>query len=367
MRFLFKLVRPTIFLLTLFAFLLLIISIYLVFNDGVAKSNRILGIMHLAGVREEMDLLERAKTPKSFMDSEHLIMFLFSNADGNKQLQNSFTMCLTSLFSKASNPQALHFYIAGDVESYYIAKTVIQSIANKFGIHNQILVSYQNISQLEDNVLDIIHTVRQQISSGKEHRFSSPLFYLSIILHKVMPHNISQIILLDVDLVIASDISKLFSLFNNFDQEQAIGIARENQPVYQTTLWEYRKNNPKTRVGEPPPKGLTGFNSGVVLFDLQKLRVSSKYNSFLTEERMNALVQKYKFQGHLGDQDFYTLLSFDYEELFYILPCGWNRQLCQWWKHNGLGEKFDLYYSCSGVIHIWHGNCETSLLNYTTF
>ncbi|KAK7085267.1 Xyloside xylosyltransferase 1, partial [Halocaridina rubra] len=43
----------------------------------------------------------------------------------------------------------------------------------------------------------------------------------------------------------------------------------------------------------------------------------------------------YSFQGHLGDQDLYTLIAFDYPELFYTLPCGWNRQLCEWWRNHG--------------------------------
>lgn len=180
-----------------------------------------------------------------------------------------------------------------------------------------------------------------------------------------MPFNISKIILLDIDLVFKSDIADLFTLFHYFDKEQAIGIARENQPVYRNVFWEYRSNHPKSRIGDPPPFGLTGFNSGVVLLDLDKLRTSSKYNSYFTENVLLTRVKKYKFKGHLGDQDFFTLLSFENEELFFILPCGWNRQLCTWWRRDEFVKDFDLYFNCSGPINVWHGNCQTSLLNYT--
>ncbi|KAH9508709.1 Xyloside xylosyltransferase 1 [Bulinus truncatus] len=243
---------------------------------------------------------------------------------------------------------------------------LIHNISHEMDSHHQPAVTYQNYSHLQGNTFDIIQRVHQQLSSGKDHQFSSPLFYLSIVLHKILPRNISKIIVFDIDLIIDSDIVKLFALFDDFSFEQAIGIARENQPVYQNVFWEYRKNNPKTRVGEPPPDGLTGFNSGVVLLDLHKLQQSSKYNVFFTENKLITLVKKYHFQGHLGDQDFFTLLSFESEELFYILPCGWNRQLCTWWKRNGFSDSFDLFYNCSGPVHIWHGNCKTSLLNYTS-
>ena len=52
------------------------------------------------------------------------------------------------------------------------------------------------------------------------------------------------------------------------------------------------------------------------------------------------LGEKYNFRGHLGDQGFYTLLSFEHPELFYVLPCSWNRQLCVWWKNHGYKEIF---------------------------
>lgn len=71
-------------------------------------------------------------------------------------------------------------------------------------------------------------------------------------------------------------------------------------------------------------------------------------------------VNRYRFKGHLGDQDFYTLLSFERPEFFYTLSCGWNKQLCQWWRDKGYSEVFDKYFSCvDDEVKIWHGNCDT--------
>ncbi len=127
------------------------------------------------------------------------------------------------------------------------------------------------------------------------------------------------------------------------------------------TFWQYRKENPKSRVGEPPPDGLPGFNSGVMLLNLDAMRHSTLYNQLLEPERVARLAEKYHFRGHLGDQDFFTMIGMEHRELFYPLSCGWNRQLCTWWREHGYGDVFQLYYHCDGPVHIYHGNCNTPL------
>ena len=50
------------------------------------------------------------------------------------------------------------------------------------------------------------------------------------------------------------------------------------QPVYRHLLWNYRNNNKGTNVGEPVSAGGNpGFNSGVLLLDLTKLRSSELF------------------------------------------------------------------------------------------
>lgn len=68
-----------------------------------------------------------------------------------------------------------------------------------------------------------------------------------------------------------------------------------------------------------------------------------------------------EFQGHLGDQDFYTLLTIENPHLVYLLPCNWNRQLCEWWKHHGYADVFDRFARCDGPIYLYHGNCNTPI------
>ena len=172
-----------------------------------------------------------------------------------------------------------------------------------------------------------------------------------------------RVISLDSDLFFQTDIKQLFAMFDNFKPYTIFGLAREQQPVYRHILHMYRNRNPGTKVGEPPPYGMTGFNSGVMLINLKHMRNSKKYNQLLDKNVVKEIANKYTFQGHLGDQDFYTLLNLDYPELFQVLPCSWNRQLCTWWRDNGYAEVFDLYYNCPEPIHVYHGNCGTKMPN----
>nr|XP_060622676.1 xyloside xylosyltransferase 1 [Anolis sagrei ordinatus] len=133
-------------------------------------------------------------------------------------------------------------------------------------------------------------------------------------------------------------------------------------PMRRHLFWQFRKENPGTRVGDPPPEGLPGFNSGVLLLDLAAMRGSGLYNSLLEEGALRALAQRYHFRGHLGDQDFFTLAGMEHPALFHRLPCAWNRQLCTWWRLHGYEGVFEQYFRCDqGPVKLYHGNCNTPI------
>jgi len=190
--------------------------------------------------------------------------------------------------------------------------------------------------------------------------YSDSLFFLSIVIHRLLP-DLHKVIMLDCDLKFNADIAELYQHFHNFSPSNIMGIANDAQPVYRHNLHMYRNRHKDTKVGGPPPDGLTGFNSGVLLLDLDKMRQSATYNSMIDAEVVKSIADKYMFKGHLGDQDFYSLISLDHIELFYVLPCTWNRQLCTWWRDHGYGQVFDQYFQCEGHINIYHGNCNTPI------
>ena len=160
-------------------------------------------------------------------------------------------------------------------------------------------------------------------------------------------------------MIFMTDIKELFNIFDKFTGENVMAMAHEGQPTYRYRLSWYRVFNPGTPVGGPPPDGRPGFNSGVVLIDLDKARTSRTYARYLDGDVIKQLTEKYFFRGHLGDQDLFTLIGQEKPDLFYVLPCTWNRQLCIHWGNqtNKYGpDIFNSYHNCSGTINVYHGN-----------
>ena len=220
-------------------------------------------------------------------------------------------------------------------------------------------LQHVDLKALSEEMKDVINTLQQHFSYKPGSYYSHTLFFLSSAIHRLAPPTLSHLIMLDADLKFKADIKLLHDHFSQFSPSNVMGIAYENQPVYRHVLSVYRQSHPDTRAGDPAPKGNPGFNSGVLLMDLDRMRKSERYNTLLDSDIVEKLAQKYSYKGHLGDQDFYTLVSLENEDLFYVLPCTWNRQLCQWWRDKGYENVFDSYFNCQGKINIYHGNCNT--------
>lgn len=216
-----------------------------------------------------------------------------------------------------------------------------------------------DIESLTRTLNGILENIRSHFISKPGDYYSDDLFFVSMAMHQVMPTLLHKVIMMDIDTKLQADVAQLFGHFDHFAKDNVIGIAHELQPVYRHILHHYRKENPATHIGGPPPDGFPGFNSGVMLLDLDRLRESTLYNSLLQPDVIKNLTEKYKFKGHLGDQDFYTLVALEHPQLFYVLPCTWNRQLCQWWRDKGYENIFDNYYRCEGHVNLYHGNCDT--------
>ncbi|NWW04092.1 XXLT1 xylosyltransferase, partial [Oreocharis arfaki] len=222
-------------------------------------------------------------------------------------------------------------------------------------------VIVHDVNELTEKLFPIVEAMQKHFSAGSGTYYSDSIFFLSVAMHRIMPKEITQIIQVDLDLKYKTNIRDLFDEFDNFPEGAVIGIAREMQPVYRHTFWQYRRENPQTKVGEPPPDGLPGFNSGVLLLNLEAMRQSKLYNQLLEPTMVQKLTEKYHFKGHLGDQDFFTMVGMEHPELFHVLDCTWNRQLCTWWRDHGYSDVFHQYFQCEGEVRIYHGNCNTPI------
>lgn len=302
---------------------------------------------------EERRSSQAARSRRDAEKAIHILFILKAARRTHGGLEEKFKRFSTSLLSRTKSPLTLHAIV--DKRS--------KLFVEKFTKGSNVLVYYYDTAVIEEKAKDHVTAFRKMFSSGPRSNYNDAIFFISPILFRLLPESVERVVVLDIDVEFRGDVADLAAQFDQFKSEQVIGLAREAQPVYRHALYRYRKHHPGTRVGEPPPNGLTGFNSGVMLQDLKRMRESPTctYVRLVDPSAFNHVLSKYQFKGHLGDQDFYTLLSFDHEELFYVLPCTWNRQLCQFWSRVLNKNEFMKYYRCKGNIHLYHGNCHTAI------
>lgn len=332
-----------------------LISIAVLFSLSLLFCFYVFG--HLEPQKSPDSLENRKLTSISALSSPTVhVLIVFSKAGENKATQNRFNQTTTSLLQKSSLPVVFH--VVTDNSTKLVANQILKSQAQK-----NFRVEFYDMDILAKKITKRLGTeLLQYFRFSPNSYYGDALFFLSLVTADLFPH-LTRVIKIDSDLLFRADIAELWSTFDRFSPTQEFGFAREQQPVYRHVFSVYRASmvNSSTKVGDPPPDGITGFNSGVILMDLEKIRSpTSPFRSLIRLENIKRLVDKYRFQGHLGDQDLYTLLSIENPELFYTLPCQWNRQLCQWWREHGYEDVFDRYFQCPGPIKIYHGNCQTS-------
>ncbi|XP_067897587.1 xyloside xylosyltransferase 1 [Heterodontus francisci] len=292
----------------------------------------------------------------------HALM-MFTKVDKNYGLQEKLTVAIKSMVKHAmfEDNEVLHLHFVVDVPSKKIGELLLQQLMQGATFKYQVI--FHDVDALTQKLFPVVEGMQKHFSAGSGAYYSDSIFFLSVAMHRIMPTEMTCVVQLDLDLKYMSNIRSLFGEFEKFQPGAVIGIAREMQPVYRHTFWQYRRENPKTKVGDPPPDGLPGFNSGVMLLNLEAMRQSELYNQLLNMENVQKLAEKYHFKGHLGDQDFFTLIGMEHRGLFHILDCTSNRQLCTWWREHGYAEVFDLYFECDGKVKIYHGNCNTPILD----
>ncbi|XP_015284557.1 PREDICTED: xyloside xylosyltransferase 1 [Gekko japonicus] len=289
------------------------------------------------------------------------LLLVLARAERQAGLRAKGVAALRSLvrFGKLPPGQALALHLLCDPPSKPLAKDLLRDALRHAPFRYKVI--FHDVAVLTEKLLPIVEGMQRLFSAGNGTYYSDSIFFLSVAMHRVMPREISRIIQVDLDVEYRTNIRELFEEFDNFPEGAVIGIAREMQPVYRHIFWQYRQEHPGTKVGEPPPDGLPGFNSGVLLLDLEAMRQSALYNRLLEPEAVRRLAEKYHFKGHLGDQDFFTLAGMEHPGLFHPLDCTWNRQLCSWWRDHGYSDVFDRYFQCDGHVRIYHGNCNTPI------
>lgn len=216
------------------------------------------------------------------------------------------------------------------------------------------LTSVSLISECQFGLFVFIFIFQDAIEVGGRNNRREALFYLPIFMNLILPGDVSRVILLDVDFFFYTDIKQLFDHFDNFRNTTLFGLALVQEPVYRRDFEKYREEHPGTKIGDPPPNGRTGYSRGLTMIHLDNMRRSERYYSILLYNEVKKYAEKYQFQGTRAQQDFFVLLDAEHhEDLFYVVPCQWNRQL-----YRGLSRDvdFDKFHNCPKPIHAYHGN-----------
>ena len=278
----------------------------------------------------------------------------------NQRRETQFSDCMTTMHERmAHEGHYLHFHVIVDTTTTPIA---LQTVHKLWCCGDgQVNVSLYDLKDVQTVVQPYQNVLQQHFTDMEAPYYNKTVFFVEAVLHKLLPITVDRVATFDIDIKFNASVATLYEHFNHFSPSNILGLAYEQQPTYLHFAERYRAMNPESLIGSPPPLGKPGLNSGVMLIDLARLRRSDIYNRMLEPEHLKQLVEKYSFQSCLGDQDFYTLLNFDFPELFYVLPCSWNRQLCRWFETE---DSFDAYHRCDGDIYIYHGNCNSTLPDF---
>ena len=158
-------------------------------------------------------------------------------------------------------------------------------------------MQYYNVHKSAKELEDIVTVMSPRFSSKPGTYYSDALFFLSLGLHKIASEDQDLAVMIDADTKFRKDIKELFKEFDNFGDKALFGLAPELTPVYRHVLYIYRNKNPKTTFGEPGYLGgFPGYNSGVVLFHLKRLRESLEWDQIVSRDSVEHFVEKYEFK-----------------------------------------------------------------------
>lgn len=277
------------------------------------------------------------------------IVFVAKWAFRNMKVTRTMSRCLKSIL--AYSERSLHFHVLADPQSYMRLRRTLYNVQKEAGRIFQF--SLYNITSVQVHQREVIKVMRTLFFTKDVGRYNDDMFFMTEVFHRVFP--LQRIIFIDLDLQFEEDIGRLHDYFNCFNAQNLIGIGFDLQPQYRFDFAKYREKHPHSDVGLARP-GKQGFNTGVMLMDLDSMRHSKLYNSLLSFKNLKSLCDKYYFEGSLGHQDFFTLVGMEHPELFFVLDCVWNRQLDTGWSHTVKKVVFDAYHKCPGKVRIYHAN-----------
>lgn len=242
---------------------------------------------------------------------------------GYNSSRSVVTLVKSILFYRR-NPLHLHFV------SDAIAQLILQTLFNTW------MVPAVDVSfYLTDNI-------QGEVSWIPNKHYSGIFGLMKLTLPKILPDTLHKVIVLDTDVTFATDITELWKIFWKFSGKQAVGLVENQSDWYLGKLWKNHR---------PWPALGRGFNTGVILMDLQKLRNVNWMQLWrmIAEKELVSM-----FSTQLADQDIFNAVLKQNPHLIYHLPCQWNVQLSD-------NTRSELCYSEVTDLKIIHWNSPKKL------
>lgn len=293
-------------------------------------------------VTHDYRINEIDKNGRSNADEEIHILVRLPKLDGAyehamERHQETFEWLL------ALSSASLHLHIVVPQDSFELVDKILNRANDSVQVGSE--VTKYDLETFTDQLMGIAN-----IEFAQDREFSKML--ATRMPTFILPYyflQLKHIIVLDSSVIIHADIAQLYKHFQHFTAEQMIGVVQQQKPKYRNSFSMYQKYYPASGLGGP---SRPGFNSALLLLDLQQMRHSMKFNAYIHYITMRHLVHKYYFSKHsnvlITQDDVLTLMGFEHPELFYILPCGWNRQLDS--IDFSQSESID-YNQCDGKIY----------------
>ena len=244
------------------------------------------------GVKDNVyDVLEKWTSVRSSRCETIHIGFVAAGYNASRQVA---TVLKTILFYR-HNP--LHFHFVSDAPAKHILGTLMKTWQ----------LPAVNFSFYDTDPL------RERISWIPNFHYSGVYGLMKLVVPQVFPTSLESIIMLDTDVMLNSDIALLWHFFVDIKRRRKLlGIVENQSNWYLGNLWE--NHHPWPAVGR-------GFNTGVVLLNLEEMRGQGWDNMWSTVAR------KHTSPAALADQDVVNAVIKEYPHIHHVLPCAWNVQL----------------------------------------
>ncbi|XP_062512933.1 xylosyl- and glucuronyltransferase LARGE2s-like [Corticium candelabrum] len=160
--------------------------------------------------------------------------------------------------------------------------------------------------------------VMDKVSWVPNRHYSGVFGLMKLVLPTVLPKEITKVIVLDTDVTFASDIAELWLQFKNMKETKAaIGLVENQSDWYLGKIW--RNHKPWPAIGR-------GFNTGVMLLDLERMRSMhwTQLWRLVAEKQLMTMLST-----QLADQDIINSVIREYPSMRYELNCAFNVQLSE--------------------------------------